>query len=337
MFQRLINIFKKAKPCLALDIGSSTIKFLQLSQHVNHYCVENFAIIPHVPSTTSQVLHGIVQQFRELCANVSIALPTSAVISKIIQLPAYLSTVAIEQHILLDAERYLPYPLTDIHFDFHVLGPNARDHQDVDVLLVITRTESLQRQLAPLQAVGMNLQVVDVQSYSLARVVNLLTTDSGVTALMELGAEQLALTIFSDNQVIFSQSEMLGGQQLTQAIQQHYQLTTEVAEHAKIHNKLPVTYQTEILMPFQQRIVWHVQRMLQIFQANFPQEKLQQIFLAGGSAGLSGLAAVLAEQLKVNVKLADPFVKMKLADHLTKTELVKAANSLVLCAGLALR
>ena len=56
----------------------------------------------------------------------SLALPDSSIINKVIQLDKRLSNDEMEMQIMLEADKFIPYPLDEVSLDFDVIcqSPN---------------------------------------------------------------------------------------------------------------------------------------------------------------------------------------------------------------------
>ena len=50
--------------------------------------------------------------------------------------------------VITQADQYIPFPMEEVSFDFEVIGPNEKDPELMDVLLVATRTENVEQRQA---------------------------------------------------------------------------------------------------------------------------------------------------------------------------------------------
>ncbi len=73
----------------------------------------------------------------------AVAVAGSAVITKIIEVPASLKENQIEEQLLMDADQYIPYPLDEVALDFQVLEPTARSEGMVDVMICCLAGKSI--------------------------------------------------------------------------------------------------------------------------------------------------------------------------------------------------
>src|SRR5690625_245353 len=126
----------RTKPVLGLDISSTSVKLLELSRQGDRYRVENYAVRPlppnavvekniNDPEAVAQVIKAMVKQSKTKLKNTAVAVAGSAVITKVIDMPAGLSDDAMEMQISIEADQYIPFPLEEVAIDFEVTGqPN---------------------------------------------------------------------------------------------------------------------------------------------------------------------------------------------------------------------
>jgi type IV pilus assembly protein PilM len=131
---------RKQTPLLGLDISSTTVKLLELSRTGDKYRVESYAVcsLPQdavVEKAVNDVdgvanaIRSVVAQSRTKLKHVAAAVAGSAVITKLVDMPAGLSDDEMETQLTLEADQYIPYPLEEVSLDFEVQGPaGARWH-----------------------------------------------------------------------------------------------------------------------------------------------------------------------------------------------------------------
>jgi type IV pilus assembly protein PilM len=156
----------KAPVLIGVDISSTAVKLLQLSQTGGRYRVEHYAVEPLPPNAV--VEKGIVEveavgdAIRRALARsgaktraAAAAVAGSAVITKIVPMQADLSEEDMEAQIQVEANQYIPYPIEEVSLDFEVLGP-VKDNPDmVNVLLAASRTENVDLRIAALDLGGL--------------------------------------------------------------------------------------------------------------------------------------------------------------------------------------
>lgn len=348
---KVMSQFKRNQNLIGIDIGSSAIKILELSSGNGHFQVQNYALFP-VPSgalverdikNTEAVSEAIREAVKLSGCNTkqaAVAIPDSAVISKTIQLDKELKDNEMEEHIIFEADKHIPYAIEEVSLDFQVVGSSQKNPDCVDVLLVASHKNYVDSYVSAVKDSGLSIKVVDVQSHVVERAFPYFAKDlpasiKQTVAVIDIGATMLTLTVLYDGSTIFSRSETFGGQQLTQSIQQKFNLSFADAEKAKLNGDLPPEYIKEVLEPFKELVVLQIRRAMQFYFSNNQQAEVQQIYLTGGTSLLPGLVEQIGNQLGINAALARPFQNMP--NNQISEKLIKVEPYFSLAFGLALR
>jgi len=348
----------KKPPLLGLDISSTAIKLLELSEHTSRkgpaYRVESYAVEPLPENAVvdkkigdveavGNAIRNVVKKSRTKTKLAAVAVSGSAVITKIISMPEKFSDKEMEQQIQLEADQYIPYPLEEVHIDFNVLGPSQKNPEMVDVLLAASRSENIDDRVTALDMAGLTAEVMDVEAYSMERACNqLLRQWAGiggdqVVAVADIGATTTTLSVLHEGQVVYTREQNFGGKQLTEEIQRRYGLSTEEAGMAKRQGGLPDNYMTEVLEPFKEAMVQQVNRAVQFFFSASTYSSVDRVLLAGGTSSIPGVEDLVRDRLGVESVVANPFAEMSVAPRVNLQHLSNDAPALMIACGLALR
>jgi type IV pilus assembly protein PilM len=349
-----VGLFANKKvPLIGVDISSTAVKLLQLSQSGGRYRVEHYAVEPLPPNAVVEKNIVEVEAVGEAIKRAlnrsgaksrfaAAAVAGSAVITKIIPMQADLSEDELEDQIQVEAGQYIPYPIEEVSLDFEVLGPVKDNPEMVQVLLAASRTENVEVRTAALDLGGLNAKVVDVEAFVMENAFRLIAdqlsvTRDGLVALVDVGATMTTLNVLRNQRSIYTREQVFGGKQLTDEVMRRYGLSYEEAGLAKRQGGLPESYEIEVLEPFKEAMVQQVSRLLQFFYAGSEFNRVDQIVLAGGCASIAGVAEMVEEQLGVSTVVANPLANMSLASRVQAQSLAQDAPSLMIAAGLALR
>jgi len=344
---------QKAKPVVGLDISSTSVKLLELSRQGDRYRVESYAVRPLPPNAVveknineleavSEVIQSVTQVAKCKTKNAAVAVAGSAVITKMIEMPAGLSDDAMETQITLEADQYIPYPLEEVAIDFEIQGVSERNPDQVDVLLAACRRENVDLRVEVLELAGLNAKIVDVEAYTMERAFSLIAEqledqEDQVVAVIDIGATMTTLSVLVDGRTIYTREQLFGGKQLTEEIQRRYGLSNEEAGLAKKQGGLPDDYESEVLAPFKDAVVQQVTRSLQFFFSSSQYNDVDHIVLAGGVASMEGLPELIEEKLGTQTSVANPFANMTVSPKVNAVSLANDAPSLMIATGLALR
>ena len=346
-------ITKSQPPLVGVDISSTAVKLLQLSRTGNRYRVEHYAVEPLPPNAVVEKniveVEAVGDAIRRALArsgskakHASAAVAGSAVITKLIPMPADLDDEEMESQVELEAVNYIPYPIEEVNLDFEVLGPMPGNAEMVHVLLAASRSENVETRASALEIGGLVARVMDVEAFAIENAFALLAEGlnvprDGVVALVDVGATMTTLNILRNNRSLYSREQVFGGKQLTDEVMRRYGLSYEEAGLAKRQGGLPESYEIEVLEPFKEALVQQISRLLQFFYAGSEFNRVDQIVLAGGCASIPGVADMVEEQLGVPTVVANPLAQMTLGPRVQAHALAQDAPALMIAAGLALR
>ena len=344
---------KKAVPVLGLDISSSSVKVLEISQVGDKYRVESYGVASLPPNVVVEKniaeVDGVAEAIREVqrmakskLKNAAVAVAGSAVITKVIDMPAGLNDDNMETQITLEADQYIPYPLDEVAIDFEVIGESERNPDQVQVLLAACRRENVDLRVDALEMAELTAKVVDVEAYAIERAFELIRPqidcdDDSAIAIVDIGSTMTTLSVLVDGQTVYTREQLFGGRQLTEEIQRRYGLSQEEAGLAKKQGGLPDDYEPEVLEPFKEAVIQQVTRSLQFFFSSSQYNDVDHIVLAGGVASMTGLADLIQEKLGTPTTIANPFAEMTVSSKVNATALSNDAPALMIACGLALR
>jgi len=315
------------------------------------YRVERYVIEPLPRDATvdgnisnlEMVVETVKRAYKRLgtrAKHVAMAVPTGAVITKKIIVPASLRETELEIQVESEANQYIPFALEEVNLDFQVVGPSPTSPDEQEVMIAATRKEKVEDRVAVAESAGLKAAVMDIESFAqqtaLGLVVNQLPgggKDLNV-AIVDVGANVMNVSVMRNDQ---SREQAFGGSQLTQDIVARYGMSAEEAESAKRSGGLPDDFESEVLRPFMENLSMEVQRALQFFFTSTQYHSVDQILLAGGSAVIPGLDEVVQTRTQVATMVANPFAAMQTSPRIQMKKLMVDAPSLIVACGLAMR
>jgi len=349
----VLRLYRKpSKGLIGVDISSTSVKLLELSVKNGRYWVESYALVPLPegsvveknilnPEAIGDALERALNLANVQSNAAAIAIPTSMVISKTIEMDADMTDDEREVQIRMDAEQYIPFPLDEVSLDFEVLSDRLANPNRVNVLLVATRLENVEARSEVLELAGLTPKIADVESFAMENVYKVFadTMPMGVNTvgILDIGHTMTTLSVMQNDKIIYTREQVFGGKQLTQEIQNRYGLSFEEAGRAKKSRTLPDDYDVEVLEPFLEAVVQQAARSLQFFFSSSQFNEIDHILLAGGNANIPGLAKLLQQKLGYRVTIANPFLQMGFSPKIDIKKIENDASSLLVACGLALR
>src|ERR687892_1224408 len=353
---RLSQLFTpKAPPLFGLDISSSSVKMLEIvdagkgGYRVERYAIEPLArdaVVDGNVNNLEAVTDAVRRAHKRLgtrTKHVAMAVPTGAVISKKIIVPAALREDELEVQVETEANQYIPFALEEVNLDFQSLGPTANNPEEQEVLIAATRKEKVEDRVAVADSAGLKALVMDVESFAQQTALSLVVAalpnggkDQNI-AVVDVGANVMNVSVLRNDQSIYTREQAFGGNQLTQDIVSRYGMTLEEAENAKRSGGLPDDFEAEVMKPFMENLSMEVQRALQFFFTSTQYHSVDHILLAGGSAVIPGLDEVVHTRTQVPTSVANPFALMQASPKVQLKRLMADAPSLIVACGLAMR
>ena len=339
---------------LGLDISSTSVKLLELTQDGDKYRVQSLAVealpdnavvdknIQDVEAV-GQTIQKAIKRSGTKAKNAAVAVSGSTVITKIINMPKNLTDSELEIQIEMEADQYIPYPLEEINLDFEVIGESENNPDTVDVLLAASRSENIELRSAALSLGGLTPKIVDVEAYTIENSSKLIAhqienaSEDTIIAVIDIGATMTSLNVVKNNHLIYTREQSFGGKQLTEEIMRRYGLAYDEAGRLKKEGGLPDNYIQEVLEPFKETIAQQVSRFLQFFYTSGQYNSVDLVALAGGCASIPGIDDLVESQLDTPTVIANPFAEMSLASKVNPQSLSNDAPSLMIACGLAMR
>jgi type IV pilus assembly protein PilM len=220
---------------MGVDVSSTAVKILELSGGGGKFRIEAYAVEPLPANAVVEKNITDVEVVGEAIGRAmkraqtknklsALAVPGSAVITKVITMPGNLSDDEMASQIELEADQYIPYSLDEVNLDFEVIGPSESDPDRVEVLLAASRNENVDVRVAAAEIGGLTCKIVDVEAFALENAFSLIAKDlptGGIgetIALVDIGATMTTLSVLSDLKIIYAREQVFGGKQLTEEI-----------------------------------------------------------------------------------------------------------------------
>lgn len=352
------DFFKmKSPPLIGVDISSSSVKMVELSlvdKESHTYRIERYAI-ESMPADA--MLDGAIENMEAVSEclrrgwkrmgtrqrHVVLALPATDVITKKIVVPDGQREDDLVFQVENEASQYIPFPLDEVDLDFQVTRPMPENPEEVEVLIAASRKEKVEDRVAVALAASLKTVIMDVEPYAAQSAFELTLSQlpgggkDQVMALVDIGATIMKINVLLNGESLYTRDQPFGGNQLTQEIQNQFNLSLEDSEAAKRNGGLPENYNADVLQPFCETLAIEVMRAIQFFYTSTQYTEVNYIFIAGGSAVIPGLDAIIASRTQVSTLVVNPFSTMELSSRIIPRQLNLDAPSLLIACGLALR
>ncbi len=346
----MLGLGKKSRQLVGLDIGSSSIKAVELKATKAGYELVSFGTETMAPDTVvdvaimdaPQVANAISKIFdaqRIKTKNVATAVSGHSVIVKRVPLPL-MTEDELYDRIPSEASQHIPFDIADVNLSYQLL--EAIDSQ-MDVLLVAVKKDKILNHTNVLAQAGKTPVVVDIDAFALQNCFEVnYEPDAGQTvALLNVGASVMNINIVRGGIPLFTRDVSVGGNHYTDALQKELDLSFEDAELLKRGDSLPsVTdeQKQQILRSVSDILTLEIQKTFDFFRATASGESIQRIVVAGGTARVPGLVDLLREEFAMPVEELNPFRKVLINPGRHSDDQIREMSPrLAIAVGLALR
>ena len=365
----MVSLFgSSSKNCLGVDIGTSSIKIVELSKHGETTKLEKYGEIYSEavferPFRTfekdtlllsgreiSRAIAAITKEAKISEKKAVFSIPDFSSFFTTFDLPS-MTDEEIPQAVRFEARHHIPLPLSEVTIDWSIIKREPVDPKRVrlKILLVAVPNEVINQyqQIALLS--NLRLAALEAEVFGLIRA--LIKEEEKTVVILDIGAQSSNLSIIDQNILKSSYSFDVSANEIIQILAKTFNVDFQTAENlVKLYGitpidkidkdlKVPATANPqkikEVLTPFADLMVIEVNRMSQTFFQT-EQKEVGKVILAGGMALLPGLKEYAQTSLQKEVEVADPFSDIIYPPILEQT-LRELGPSYAVAVGMALR
>jgi len=321
---------KKGGPVLGIDLGSSSIKIVELTKEDERISLTNYAIAQTKEEAVfnigelkdeeiASILVDLINRAKIFSRRASISLSVEKTFSTVITLPA-MPEKELGAAVPYEAQKYVPLPLDEVVLDWNIIsvgnskapeiaakgatdsvspaggvnGSSGEGISTIQVLLLAVPKEIINRLTKIAALAKLELMALEQEAFSLTRA--LIGNDKSAYVVVDLGRRSTDLIVADQGFIKMS------------------------------HNLDSVSKEI---------ILMELDRIVNLFQMRY-NKKVGQCLLAGGRANEKELLEFLSTKLKVPVKVGDPFARVG-HDQKTNDFLKELGPQFSVAVGLAMR
>ena len=346
-------LFSRKHLLIGVDIGSHSIKVVQLRRTNRGYQLIHFGIMPLEPESivdgvimnagsVVEALRNIFRMEKIKEKEVATAISGQSVIVKKIRVPQ-MTEKELNENIQWEAEQHIPFEISDVNIDLQILSTEGNAENQIDVLLVAARKSKVSDYINVILEAGLQPAVVDTNVFALENGYEINNEiEDNTVALVDIGASTMSINILKGNVTLFQRDIAIGGQRYTVALQKEFGIKYEQAEALKMGVGFTENRGKELVLSLMavisEEISEEIQRSLEFFRSTTTEEAIDKIVLSGGCARLKGLDRFLSDRLGLPVQIANPFQNIHCSEKVFDPEYLRdMAPVAAVGVGLALR
>ncbi|HVM94912.1 MAG TPA: type IV pilus assembly protein PilM [Candidatus Acidoferrales bacterium] len=345
------NPFRGDEPYLSIDIGSSTIKLLEVRGRSGQLRVSGAAILPTPPSAiqnnmvyettaVADAARALAESRGMKARKVVTAVPGPAVIIKRVTLPAQ-SARELENTILFEAGNFIPEDLENVNLDYQITD-YLDDGKRMEVLLVAAKKDIVASYTEAVKAAGMTPVVVDVDYFALENMfeTNYQAPADRAIALVNIGARYSSINILRNGRSTFTGDVPVGGRDISESLMRDLGIGSEDAETLKAGGSLPsipADQAAPVIDAAASALIDEIHHALSFFWTAATDETIDHIYLSGGVGRMPGLTQQLSERVGAPAEIANPFAHLAVDRAVDTPQFREQAADFAVAMGLATR
>ncbi len=343
-------IFGKKQSLVGLDIGSHTIKAVELEgQPGKSYRLTNWGISAPLAEAivdgeimdrqmVTDAVSNLLESRGIKSRNVVAAVSWRAVIVKKITMNK-LSAEDAQQAVYWEAEQHVPYDINDVSLDFEILGPAPTDPKQMQVLLVAAKKDMVMSFSDLIREAGLTPLIVDVDSFAAQNALanNYDFSPEEVVAILNIGSEMTNINITQAGVPYFTKDLQVGGNSFIEAAQRKFNLSQSEAA-AAVRGESGQHDMTPVIEQSCEGLATALERAQAYLRTAGEAGAITRVMLCGGAALTPGLAEFLNKRFSIPTEIANPLSRIQYDPSLfAGQDVMKVAPLLTVGIGLALR
>lgn len=316
------------KTFIAMDLGSRYIKVAVGKENGERLVVDKLFKLEAPRNTVSD---GEISDKIRLTTMIQNAVLNAGIKAKDVNITGN-STLIINREIVVpkaeenelgtlieyEIQQYLPINMNDYIVQYQVLEEVISENVDKLKVLVVTYPKRMAKQYYDL-AINSKLKpnALDVNYNAIKKLLHnniLFNGDKNkkedTIAVVDMGADTTDVTIYKNNMPDFTRIVKFGGSALDQEIAKAYNIDIKEAEQRKIakanlENQYPIEDDillNDLVKQFSQGLLEELQRIFQFYRNKNVGNKINKIYIYGGTSRISGLSRFMENSLTVPVK-----------------------------------
>ena len=350
---KLFSATPKARTSLGLDIGSSTVKIIELTGDGDTLCLSKVGVAEIIGKNRDSVVTAVKKASAEanivpkaFGTKVAIGLSGQSVIVRYIRVPK-MSEEDLSTSLKYEAAKHIPFEINDVALDFQVLDNTPNDTNTMEVLLVAVKKDLVNQRLELLKACKLEPVFIDIDSFATINAFehalsSVFKKKDNVISLINIGAQMTNISILDSGISKHSGISKLtrdiniGGKDFTEAISEDSGVDIKEAEEMKKSKKKS----QKIIEPIKSiaaKLVDEIRMSFDYYESQVPDKNIADIYLSGGSSQISVISDIMHEKIGVETHIWNAIDNLKISDEINAEKIKGFYPFLTVAVGLALR
>lgn len=315
---------KKQRSSLGIDIGSKSIKAVELEKQKDRVVLKNYGGLKLSAGKTDSFQYFDKRTLLPFSKNVSLAIKaileeakieTKEVIFSLPDFTTFFTSFSLpkmtpeelKDAVQFEAKKHIPIPFNEVVLDWELIGDTVNEKEGENKVLVMAINKSLIAEYKKIaKECGLKLLSLEAEVMGLKRAV--VSDSKENVCLVEIGSQSTTISIVSKGFLITSVSFDVAQKDYTYSISEALNIDLAETERIKMNIGLKSKNKKieEAVSPILKIITGKIKQVINIFEIK--EEKITKVILLGGAVNMLGLLEFFKENLnEFNVEKSNSF------------------------------
>lgn len=325
----ITGLFQKSNDkILGVDIGSSSIKIVQLSRKKGVPVLDTFGEISlsvfadkaiGKPVNLSEdklttALSDLMKESQADATDVAFAIPLKSTLMFNLKLPKSIDESKLDEAVRLEARKYIPVPISEVQLDWSVIpAPESQREKEeyYDIIVIAIHKETLNKYVNIASALKLDLKFLEIETFSTIR--SVIKYERDTSAIVDIGSSMTKFYIVENGIIRKSHIINIGSFNMLKIFKANEKKDAKatqtglIGESAKLlRTELKATKELPVDLI---RITNEIKKAIVAYQKeNF--KDIDNIIFTGGGSIFEEVLPYVQKELSVKVEVADPFSKV---------------------------
>lgn len=311
---------------LGLDLGKHTFRAVEIEKNKKETVLLKTGVYDNpkinledtsnnAQKDYSQAIRDFIKDTGFTTSKTVFALEEKDIFMRVINVPE-MSDKELKSSITYEAEQYIPLPLNEVNLTFQKLDIPSSLEGKMSIQLVAAKKDVIQKYISVVKDAKLTPVGVEPEALAIGRALSDMGSPSA-SIILHLGFQKSLIIISVKGSVVFTRTLSLGGDAMTRSIEQSLNLDyMQAEEYKKVYGLNQDQAEGKIytvLKPVFDNIIGEVGRAQVFFTTHHPNVNINRVILSGGTALMPGLLLYMANNLSLEVELANPFKDISFA------------------------
>ena len=344
----------KPKSKLGLDIGTASIKIVELAQEAGRLKLENYGLFELesddrvaikqekrkgkiVQLSDGDIVWGIKQimeRSKMKSRDVVASMPSFLTFATVVKMP-FIPEKDVAQAIKFEARKYIPLPLNDVVLDWSIIGivsdktknngevtpDNKEDEANkqgafIEVFLAAVPKDETARYQSIMKRAGLNVRALELENSALVR--GLVGNDQSSTAIINIGGRSTSILIVDKGIERVSHNYEVGGFEITKSIADSLRISLKRAEELKRSYGLREEESNVInkaMSSLVDLMAFEAERTIKGYEDK-QGAKIQNVILIGGLANMPNFSNYFSQKMNREIRIGNSLARVVIPKEL---------------------